>query len=80
MEAELIALKPLFLIYLVSLALLCGAFSMVDIEKAFRGRFKEQKTADSVWTPFPEEKLPKPRLVHALMRDGLIIVRLIINK
>ncbi|XP_073785200.1 semaphorin-6D isoform X4 [Danio rerio] len=37
------------------------AFSMVDIEKAFRGRFKEQKTPDSVWTPFPEEKLPKPR-------------------
>ncbi|XP_039519829.1 sema domain, transmembrane domain (TM), and cytoplasmic domain, (semaphorin) 6D, like isoform X3 [Pimephales promelas] len=37
------------------------AFSMEDIEKAFRGRFKEQKTADSVWTPFPEEKLPKPR-------------------
>ncbi|XP_076849801.1 semaphorin-6D isoform X3 [Brachyhypopomus gauderio] len=37
------------------------AFSMPDIEKAFRGRFKEQKTADSVWTPVPEEKLPKPR-------------------
>uniref|UniRef100_A0A8C1PTK7 Sema domain, transmembrane domain (TM), and cytoplasmic domain, (semaphorin) 6D, like n=1 Tax=Cyprinus carpio TaxID=7962 RepID=A0A8C1PTK7_CYPCA len=37
------------------------SFSMADIEKAFHGRFKEQKTADSVWTPFPEEKLPKPR-------------------
>lgn len=37
------------------------AFSMPDIEKAFHGRFKEQKTPDSVWTPFPEEKLPKPR-------------------
>ncbi|XP_051580431.1 semaphorin-6D-like isoform X5 [Myxocyprinus asiaticus] len=37
------------------------AFSMVDIEKVFQGRFKEQKTPDSVWTPFPEEKLPKPR-------------------
>ncbi|XP_075905080.1 semaphorin-6D isoform X4 [Nelusetta ayraudi] len=37
------------------------AFSMPDIEKAFLGRFKEQKTPDSVWTPFPEEKLPKPR-------------------
>uniref|UniRef100_A0A671QG62 Semaphorin-6D-like n=1 Tax=Sinocyclocheilus anshuiensis TaxID=1608454 RepID=A0A671QG62_9TELE len=49
------------------------AFSMADIEKAFRGRFKEQKTPDSVWTPFPEDKLPKPRLVHALVRDGLII-------
>lgn len=38
------------------------AFSMTDIEKVFMGRFKEQKTPDSVWTPFPEEKLPKPRL------------------
>ncbi|XP_041822143.1 sema domain, transmembrane domain (TM), and cytoplasmic domain, (semaphorin) 6D, like isoform X2 [Chelmon rostratus] len=37
------------------------AFSMADIEKVFWGRFKEQKTPDSVWTPFPEEKLPKPR-------------------
>ncbi|XP_072237009.1 semaphorin-6D isoform X2 [Leuresthes tenuis] len=37
------------------------AFSMADIEKVFWGRFKEQKTADSVWTPFSEEKLPKPR-------------------
>uniref|UniRef100_A0A8C4Z9Z6 Semaphorin 6D n=1 Tax=Gadus morhua TaxID=8049 RepID=A0A8C4Z9Z6_GADMO len=37
------------------------AFSMGDIEKVFQGRFKEQKTPDSVWTPFPEEKLPKPR-------------------
>ncbi|XP_023669813.2 semaphorin-6D isoform X4 [Paramormyrops kingsleyae] len=37
------------------------AFSMADIEKVFRGRFKEQKTPDSVWTAFPEERLPKPR-------------------
>ncbi|XP_028257231.1 semaphorin-6D isoform X3 [Parambassis ranga] len=37
------------------------AFSMADIEKVFQGRFKEQKTPDSVWTPYPEEKLPKPR-------------------
>ncbi|XP_056135409.1 sema domain, transmembrane domain (TM), and cytoplasmic domain, (semaphorin) 6D, like isoform X3 [Lampris incognitus] len=37
------------------------AFTMADIEKVFRGRFKEQKTPDSVWTPYPEEKLPKPR-------------------
>ncbi|KAM8876944.1 semaphorin-6D isoform 2-T3 [Synchiropus picturatus] len=37
------------------------AFSMADIEKVFMGRFKEQKTADSVWTPFPEDKLPSPR-------------------
>ncbi|KAG7232754.1 hypothetical protein INR49_008152 [Caranx melampygus] len=37
------------------------AFSMADIEKVFWGRFKEQKTPDSVWTPYPEDKLPKPR-------------------
>ncbi|KAM9409702.1 semaphorin-6D isoform 2-T3 [Pholidichthys leucotaenia] len=37
------------------------AFSMADIEKVFLGRFKEQKTPDSVWTPYPEDKLPKPR-------------------
>ncbi|XP_070693610.1 semaphorin-6D isoform X3 [Pempheris klunzingeri] len=37
------------------------AFSMADIEKVFWGRFKEQKTPDSVWTPFAEDKLPKPR-------------------
>ncbi|XP_064169760.1 semaphorin-6D-like isoform X2 [Anguilla rostrata] len=37
------------------------AFSMADIEKVFHGQFKEQKTADSVWTAFPEHRLPKPR-------------------
>ncbi|XP_063737853.1 semaphorin 6D isoform X3 [Eleginops maclovinus] len=37
------------------------AFSMADIEKVFMGRFKEQKTPDSVWTPIPDDKLPKPR-------------------
>ncbi|XP_030045365.1 semaphorin-6D isoform X5 [Microcaecilia unicolor] len=37
------------------------AFSMDDIEKVFEGRFKEQKTPDSVWTAVPEDKVPKPR-------------------
>ncbi|XP_060116375.1 semaphorin-6D isoform X7 [Heteronotia binoei] len=37
------------------------AFSMEDIEKVFKGRFKEQKTPDSVWTAVPEEKVPRPR-------------------
>uniref|UniRef100_A0A8D2PML7 Semaphorin 6D n=1 Tax=Zosterops lateralis melanops TaxID=1220523 RepID=A0A8D2PML7_ZOSLA len=35
--------------------------SMDDIEKVFKGRFKEQKTPDSVWTAVPEDKVPKPR-------------------
>ncbi|KAG7232061.1 hypothetical protein INR49_009927 [Caranx melampygus] len=34
------------------------AFSMADIEKVFWGRFKEQKTPDSVWTPYPETSCP----------------------
>ncbi|XP_078237144.1 semaphorin-6D isoform X8 [Pogona vitticeps] len=37
------------------------AFSMDDIEKVFKGRFKEQKTPDSVWTAVPEDKVPRPR-------------------
>nr|XP_034986512.1 semaphorin-6D isoform X5 [Zootoca vivipara] len=37
------------------------AFSMEDIEKVFKGRFKEQKTPDSVWTAVPEDKVPRPR-------------------
>uniref|UniRef100_A0A4W5NE22 Sema domain, transmembrane domain (TM), and cytoplasmic domain, (semaphorin) 6Ca n=1 Tax=Hucho hucho TaxID=62062 RepID=A0A4W5NE22_9TELE len=37
------------------------AFYMDDIEKAFNGKFKEQKTSDSAWTPVPEEQVPKPR-------------------
>lgn len=37
------------------------AFSMPDIEKVFEGRFKEQKSPDSVWTPVPDDRLPKPR-------------------
>ena len=37
------------------------AFSMDDIVKVFKGRFKEQKTPDSVWTAVPEDKVPKPR-------------------
>ncbi|XP_033904868.1 semaphorin-6D-like isoform X1 [Acipenser ruthenus] len=37
------------------------AFGMDDIEAVFSGRFKEQKTPDSVWTAFPEDRLPKPR-------------------
>ncbi|XP_053355850.1 sema domain, transmembrane domain (TM), and cytoplasmic domain, (semaphorin) 6D, like isoform X2 [Clarias gariepinus] len=37
------------------------AFSMPDIEKVFEGRFKEQKTPDSVWTPVSDDRLPRPR-------------------
>ncbi|CAM4696396.1 semaphorin-6C isoform X1 [Caretta caretta] len=37
------------------------AFYLDDIERAFTGKFKEQKNADSAWTAVPEEKVPKPR-------------------
>ncbi|XP_059558265.1 semaphorin-6D isoform X5 [Myotis daubentonii] len=49
------------------------AFSMDDIEKVFKGRFKEQKTPDSVWTAVPEDKVPTPRpgccAKHGLAED-----------
>lgn len=37
------------------------AFYMDDIEKAFSGKFKEQRNSESVWTPVPDEQVPKPR-------------------
>ncbi|XP_067365450.1 sema domain, transmembrane domain (TM), and cytoplasmic domain, (semaphorin) 6C isoform X1 [Channa argus] len=37
------------------------AFYMDDIEKAFVGKFKEQRNSESAWTPVPEEQVPKPR-------------------
>ncbi|KAJ8273640.1 hypothetical protein GJAV_G00103920 [Gymnothorax javanicus] len=37
------------------------AFYMDDIEKVFSGKFKEQKSSESSWTPVPEEQVPKPR-------------------
>ncbi|XP_028661097.1 semaphorin-6A isoform X3 [Erpetoichthys calabaricus] len=37
------------------------AYDMADVANAFTGRFKEQKSPDSTWTPVPEERVPKPR-------------------
>uniref|UniRef100_A0A8C6SZA5 Sema domain, transmembrane domain (TM), and cytoplasmic domain, (semaphorin) 6E n=1 Tax=Neogobius melanostomus TaxID=47308 RepID=A0A8C6SZA5_9GOBI len=37
------------------------AFYMDDIEKAFSGKFKEQRNSELAWTPVPEEQVPKPR-------------------
>ncbi|KAG9480708.1 hypothetical protein GDO78_012264 [Eleutherodactylus coqui] len=36
-------------------------FDMEQVALIFSGRFKEQRTADSVWTPIAEELVPKPR-------------------
>ncbi|XP_053560905.1 semaphorin-6C isoform X2 [Bombina bombina] len=37
------------------------SFYMDEIERVFNGKFKEQKTTESAWTPIPEEKVPTPR-------------------
>lgn len=37
------------------------AYDMRDIANVFTGRFKEQKSPDSTWTPVPDERVPKPR-------------------
>lgn len=37
------------------------AFDMQQLARVFEGRFKEQKTPESIWTPVPEELVPKPR-------------------
>ncbi|KAG7489156.1 semaphorin-6A isoform X2 [Solea senegalensis] len=37
------------------------AYDMAEVANTFTGRFKEQKSSDSTWTPFPEDKVPKPR-------------------
>ncbi|XP_030049375.1 semaphorin-6A isoform X2 [Microcaecilia unicolor] len=37
------------------------AYDMTDIANVFTGRFKEQKSSDSTWTPVPDERVPKPR-------------------
>ncbi|XP_039586816.1 semaphorin-6A isoform X2 [Passer montanus] len=37
------------------------AYDMLDIANVFTGRFKEQKSPDSTWTPVPDERVPKPR-------------------
>lgn len=58
--------RPSFVpFYTFSLASITGsavcAFYMDDIEKAFSGKFKEQRNSESVWTPVPDEQVPKPR-------------------
>ncbi|XP_035021306.1 semaphorin-6A isoform X3 [Hippoglossus stenolepis] len=37
------------------------AYDMEEVANTFTGRFKEQKSPDSTWTAFPEDKVPKPR-------------------
>uniref|UniRef100_A0A3Q3XEQ7 Sema domain-containing protein n=1 Tax=Mola mola TaxID=94237 RepID=A0A3Q3XEQ7_MOLML len=37
------------------------AFDMEQLAGVFDGRFKEQKSPESIWTPVPDEVIPKPR-------------------
>ncbi|XP_047443216.1 semaphorin-6B [Mugil cephalus] len=37
------------------------AFDMEQLATVFDGRFKEQKSPESIWTPVPDEVIPKPR-------------------
>ncbi|XP_055717442.1 semaphorin-6B isoform X5 [Salvelinus fontinalis] len=37
------------------------AFDMEQLAGVFDGRFKEQKSPESIWTPVPDELIPKPR-------------------
>ncbi|XP_030640339.1 semaphorin-6B [Chanos chanos] len=37
------------------------AFDMEQLAGVFDGRFKEQKSPESIWTPVPDEIIPKPR-------------------
>nr|XP_032652522.1 semaphorin-6B-like [Chelonoidis abingdonii] len=34
---------------------------MAQVASVFEGRFREQKSPESIWTPVPEEMVPKPR-------------------
>lgn len=36
---------------------------MEQLAAVFDGRFKEQKSPESIWTPVPDELIPKPRWV-----------------
>lgn len=58
-----------FFINTVFLFLVCGSipgsavcvFDMQQLAHVFEGRFKEQKSPESIWTPVPDETVPKPR-------------------
>lgn len=40
-------------------------FDMQQLAHVFEGRFKEQKSPESIWTPVPDEAVPKPRYCYA---------------
>uniref|UniRef100_A0A672L114 Semaphorin 6B n=1 Tax=Sinocyclocheilus grahami TaxID=75366 RepID=A0A672L114_SINGR len=42
------------------------AFDMQQLARVFEGRFKEQKSPESIWTPVPDELVPKPRYLSII--------------
>uniref|UniRef100_A0A4W5MV43 Sema domain, transmembrane domain (TM), and cytoplasmic domain, (semaphorin) 6Bb n=1 Tax=Hucho hucho TaxID=62062 RepID=A0A4W5MV43_9TELE len=49
------------------------AFDMEQLAGVFDGRFKEQKSPESIWTPVPDELIPKPRYTCATVRGILCL-------
>ncbi|TNN28547.1 Semaphorin-6A [Liparis tanakae] len=43
---------------------------MAEVANTFTGRFKEQKSQDSTWTAFPEDRVPKPRRSAGKQPEG----------
>lgn len=37
------------------------AFDMNQVAAVFEGRFREQKSPEAIWTPVPEDQVPRPR-------------------
>ncbi|XP_037680137.1 semaphorin-6B isoform X3 [Choloepus didactylus] len=37
------------------------AFDMTQVAAVFEGRFREQKSPETIWTPVPEDQVPRPR-------------------
>lgn len=45
-------------------------FDMQQLAHVFEGRFKEQKSPESIWTPVSDEAVPKPRYWDAKCRTS----------
>lgn len=45
-------------------------FDMQQLAHVFEGRFKEQKSPESIWTPVPDEAVPRPRYSNAKCRTS----------
>lgn len=60
----LITLLLLFSVGSIPGSAVC-VFDMQQLAHVFEGRFKEQKSPESIWTPVPDDAVPKPRYCYA---------------